>query len=83
MDTEKRYDQKASSGEMPVKENKMGIMPIPRLLFSMAVPMMVYMMIGFAIGMIMRKNTLLREAPSIRAASSRAFGIVSKKPFAI
>jgi hypothetical protein len=41
------------------------------------------MIIGFDIGIMILLNTLAREAPSIRAASSRDLGIVSKKPFAI
>ena len=45
MDTEKRNDQTIPSGEPQMKENKMGTMPIPRLLFSMAVPMMISMLV--------------------------------------
>ena len=43
----------------------------------------VKMIIGFAIGIIILKNTLLLETPSILAASSSDLGIVSKNPFAI
>ena len=34
-----------SSQPQPAKENKMGVMPIPRLLFTMAAPMMISMLI--------------------------------------
>ena len=34
-----------SENTMPAGENKMGVMPIPQLLFSMAVPMMASMLI--------------------------------------
>ena len=43
----------------------------------------VKMIIGFAIGIIILKNTLLLETPSILAASLSDLGIVSKNPFAI
>lgn len=43
----------------------------------------VKMIIGFAIGIIILKNTLLLETPSILAASSSDLGIVSNNPFAI
>ncbi len=38
-------DESGNSGSAPVQENKMGVMPVPRLLFTMSLPMMISMLV--------------------------------------